>query len=205
MRSSCSTSRSATASCRSLMHKRTESAGYTRPRHVGCEEGRAHEGHFRNRRHSSLGSSRPAAAGRRLLPTQQRHASRAAGTPRSATARPGASQDPDCNLIATADGGCGRSPNIDDGNLNYRDDLFSRAFKAVTEVSVQRGNFGAFVRGSALYDVAGDGQATRIARRSAQARRGSGRQIRAPARCLRLRALQSRQHARGAAARPAGA
>lgn len=62
-------------------------------------------------------------------------------------------QDPDCNLIATADGGCGRSPNIDDGNLNYRDDLFSRAFKAVTEVSVQRGNFGAFVRGSALYDA----------------------------------------------------
>ncbi len=62
-------------------------------------------------------------------------------------------QDPDCNLIATADGGCGRSPNIDDGNLNYRDDLFSRAFKAVSEVSVQRGNFGTFVRGSALYDV----------------------------------------------------
>jgi hypothetical protein len=62
-------------------------------------------------------------------------------------------EDPDCHLIATADGGCGRSPNIDDGNLNYRDDLFSRAFKAVTEVSVQSGNFGAFVRGSALYDA----------------------------------------------------
>jgi hypothetical protein len=59
----------------------------------------------------------------------------------------------DCRLIAIADGGCGRSPNIDDGNLNYRDDLFSRAFKAVTEVSVQSGNFGAFVRGSALYDA----------------------------------------------------
>ncbi|MGH8263777.1 MAG: DUF1302 family protein, partial [Steroidobacteraceae bacterium] len=28
-------------------------------------------------------------------------------------------QSPDCNLIATADGGCGRSPNIDDGDLNY--------------------------------------------------------------------------------------
>lgn len=62
-------------------------------------------------------------------------------------------QDPDCNLIATADGGCGRSPNIDDGNLNYRDDLFSRAFKIVTELSVERGNFGAFVRGSGLYDA----------------------------------------------------
>src|SRR5262245_20566924 len=62
-------------------------------------------------------------------------------------------EDPDCNLIATADGGCGRSPNIDDGNLNYRDDLFSRAFKAVTEVSLQHGNIGAFVRGSGLYDA----------------------------------------------------
>jgi hypothetical protein len=62
-------------------------------------------------------------------------------------------EDPDCNLIATADGGCGRSPNIDDGNLNYRDDLFSRAFKVVSELSVERGNLGAFVRGSALYDA----------------------------------------------------
>jgi hypothetical protein len=62
-------------------------------------------------------------------------------------------EDPDCNLIAAADGGCGRSPNIDDGNLNYRDDLFSRAFKVVSELSVERGNFGAFVRGSALYDA----------------------------------------------------
>jgi hypothetical protein len=61
-------------------------------------------------------------------------------------------EDPDCNLIATADGGCGRSPNIDDGNLNYRSDFFSKAVKAVTEVSVNAGDFGAFVRGSALYD-----------------------------------------------------
>jgi hypothetical protein len=61
-------------------------------------------------------------------------------------------EDPDCNLIANADGGCGRSPNIDDGNLNYRSDFFSKAVKAVTEVSVNAGNFGAFVRGSALYD-----------------------------------------------------
>jgi hypothetical protein len=61
-------------------------------------------------------------------------------------------EDPDCRLIANADGGCGRSPNIDDGNLNYRSDFFSKAVKAVTEVSVNAGNFGAFVRGSALYD-----------------------------------------------------
>ncbi|HUI58807.1 MAG TPA: DUF1302 family protein, partial [Steroidobacteraceae bacterium] len=26
--------------------------------------------------------------------------------------------NPDCRLIAIADGGCGRSPNIDDGDLN---------------------------------------------------------------------------------------
>ncbi len=61
-------------------------------------------------------------------------------------------ETPDCRLIATADGGCGRSPNIDDGNLNYGTDLFSRALKASTELSVNRGNFGAFVRASALYD-----------------------------------------------------
>jgi Protein of unknown function (DUF1302) len=52
-------------------------------------------------------------------------------------------ETPDCRLIATADGGCGRSPNIDDGNLNYGTDLFSRALKASTELSVNRGNFGA--------------------------------------------------------------
>lgn len=60
---------------------------------------------------------------------------------------------PDCNLIATADGGCGRSPNIDDGNLNYRRGAFSKAFKAVTELSLNYGDFGAFVRASGLYDV----------------------------------------------------
>jgi hypothetical protein len=63
-------------------------------------------------------------------------------------------QSPDCNLIATADGGCGRSPNIDDGNLNYeKGDIFSKAFKAVTELSLNAGDFGAFIRGSFLYDV----------------------------------------------------
>ncbi|MEP7244873.1 MAG: DUF1302 domain-containing protein [Gammaproteobacteria bacterium] len=62
-------------------------------------------------------------------------------------------QDPDCNLIATADGGCGRSANIDDGNLNYRKGLFSQAWKLVSELSVESGHFGAFVRGSALYDM----------------------------------------------------
>lgn len=61
-------------------------------------------------------------------------------------------EDRDCHLIATANGGCGRSPNIDDGNLNYDDGTFSRALKIVSEISLESGNVGAFVRGSALYD-----------------------------------------------------
>ncbi|MGQ0835394.1 MAG: DUF1302 domain-containing protein [Gammaproteobacteria bacterium] len=58
----------------------------------------------------------------------------------------------DCDLIALANGGCGRSPNIDDGNLNYDTDKFSSAFKAVSELSLTYKNVGAFVRGSGLYD-----------------------------------------------------
>jgi hypothetical protein len=60
----------------------------------------------------------------------------------------------DCRLIAIADGGCGRSPNIDDGDLNYDTDMYSRALKALTELSLNYRGFGAFVRGSALYDDA---------------------------------------------------
>jgi hypothetical protein len=60
----------------------------------------------------------------------------------------------DCRLIAIADGGCGRSPNIDDGDLNYDTDMYSRALKALTEISLNYRNFGAFVRASALYDDA---------------------------------------------------
>ena len=69
--------------------------------------------------------------------------------------------DPDCNLIATADGGCGRYPNIDDGDLNYDPGVFSKAFKAVSELSLQWNNVGAFVRGSALYDLYNKGSNTR--------------------------------------------
>ena len=61
-------------------------------------------------------------------------------------------ENPDCNLIATADGGCGRSANIDDGDLNYHEGVVSRALKGVTELSLQYQSIGAFVRGSALYD-----------------------------------------------------
>ena len=60
----------------------------------------------------------------------------------------------DCRLIAIADGGCGRSPNIDDGNLNWDTDMFSRAFKVTTELSLNFRNSGVFVRASGLYDDA---------------------------------------------------
>jgi hypothetical protein len=62
-------------------------------------------------------------------------------------------QSRDCNLVAIANGGCGRSPNIDDGNANYSTGMYSRAFKAVTELSVNYRNYGAFVRASGLYDM----------------------------------------------------
>jgi hypothetical protein len=78
--------------------------------------------------------------------------------------------DRDCHLIATADGGCGRSPNIDDGDLNYDKDVFSRAFKGVTELSLQWGNYGAFVRGSGLYDDETENGATQRTKLSKSAR-----------------------------------
>ena len=63
--------------------------------------------------------------------------------------------DRDCRLIGTADGGCGRSPNIDDGDLNYDKGVFSRALKAVTELSLNfKDKGGIFVRGDGLYDFA---------------------------------------------------
>ncbi|HZF25559.1 MAG TPA: DUF1302 domain-containing protein [Steroidobacteraceae bacterium] len=61
-------------------------------------------------------------------------------------------QDSDCNQIAVADGGCGRSPNIDDGDLNFGTGSYSRVFKLTSELGLNYGDFGFFVRGSALYD-----------------------------------------------------
>jgi Protein of unknown function (DUF1302) len=58
----------------------------------------------------------------------------------------------DPRLVGTANGGSGRSPNIDDGNLNYPKGRVSSAYKLVAELSLDRENFGIFVRGSALYD-----------------------------------------------------
>ncbi|MEZ5533827.1 MAG: DUF1302 domain-containing protein [Steroidobacteraceae bacterium] len=61
-------------------------------------------------------------------------------------------EDRDCRLIANANGGCGRSANGDDGDINYPQGLFSRAAKVVSELGLQYGDVGMFVRGSALYD-----------------------------------------------------
>jgi hypothetical protein len=73
----------------------------------------------------------------------------------------------DCRLIAIADGGCGRSPNIDDGNLNYDTDMFSRALKVLTELSLNYRGVGAFVRASGLYDdAAGKTQRTPLSEKS---------------------------------------
>ena len=61
---------------------------------------------------------------------------------------------PDCRLIAIANGGCGYSPNIDDGDLNYlRKGTFSKALTGTTELALNyRDKAGLFVRGSGLYD-----------------------------------------------------
>jgi hypothetical protein len=60
---------------------------------------------------------------------------------------------PDPALIGTADGGTGRSPNTDNGDLNYRKGQpFSQAMKLTTEFALKYQNFGVFTRASALYD-----------------------------------------------------
>jgi len=60
----------------------------------------------------------------------------------------------DCRQVAIADGGCGHSPNIDNGDLNYqRKATFSEALTGVTEFALNyREKVGVFLRGSALYD-----------------------------------------------------
>jgi hypothetical protein len=61
--------------------------------------------------------------------------------------------DKDCRLIAIANGGCGYSPNIDDGDLNYGKGTFSEAIKGVTELSLNyRDRGGLFLRADGLYD-----------------------------------------------------
>lgn len=60
----------------------------------------------------------------------------------------------DCHLVAIANGGCGYSPNIDDGDLNYQKKAaFTEALTGVTELAFSyREKAGIFVRGAGLYD-----------------------------------------------------
>jgi hypothetical protein len=65
----------------------------------------------------------------------------------------------DCRLIAFANGGCGYSPNIDDGDLNWGKGVYSQVATGVTEFSLKyRDRGGIFVRADGLYDfyVMGD-------------------------------------------------
>ena len=61
---------------------------------------------------------------------------------------------PDCRIIATANGGCGYSPNVDNGDLNYlARATFSEAATGVTELSLNyHDRWGVFVRADGLYD-----------------------------------------------------
>lgn len=62
-------------------------------------------------------------------------------------------QSADCRLIANANGGCGRSANIDDGNLNYGTGILSNAVKATSELELRyRDSWGVFARGTGFWD-----------------------------------------------------
>lgn len=82
-------------------------------------------------------------------------------------------------LVGVADGGTGRSVNIDDGDANYaKNDQFSEAFKITSELSLKYRNYGFFARGSGLYDVAVMDSATRRTPLSAAAKDLAGHYVR---------------------------
>jgi hypothetical protein len=62
-------------------------------------------------------------------------------------------QGRDCRIIANANDGCGRSANVDDGNLNYDTGLVSSAIKGTSEIELRfRDSWGFFARGTAFWD-----------------------------------------------------
>ncbi len=64
-------------------------------------------------------------------------------------------EDPESKLIAIANGGSSRSPNEDDGNLNYDSgDLVHSTFKMTHELELVRGSLGLFTRFTYFYDPA---------------------------------------------------
>ena len=73
-------------------------------------------------------------------------------------------ESPDCRLIANANGGCGPSANIDDGNLNFDTGIVSNAVKGTSELLLKyRDSWGIFARGTAFWDwEAGDTDRTEL-------------------------------------------
>jgi hypothetical protein len=61
-------------------------------------------------------------------------------------------EDRDPGIIGIANGGTAYSVNGDDGNLNYDKGLVSNALKITPELELIYRNYGAFVRGTWLYD-----------------------------------------------------
>lgn len=62
-------------------------------------------------------------------------------------------QSRDSDIIGIANGGKAFSVNGDDGNLNYDRGLISNVFKITSELELSYRNLGAFVRGTAFYDI----------------------------------------------------
>jgi hypothetical protein len=60
--------------------------------------------------------------------------------------------DADPDLVGLANGGKRTSANQDDGDLNYRDGIFSNALRLNGDLTLAWRNFGAYVRGYAFYD-----------------------------------------------------
>jgi hypothetical protein len=61
-------------------------------------------------------------------------------------------QDRDKDIIGLANGGTKHSCNYDDGNLNYDTGLIGNAVKLTSDLDIDAGLFGIFVRGSGFYD-----------------------------------------------------
>jgi Protein of unknown function (DUF1302) len=86
----------------------------------------------------------------------------------------------DCRLIAIANGGCGYSPNIDDGDLNYpAKATYTQAATFVTEFALHyKDTVGVFVRASGLYDFEVMGNTTPWVPLSSFAKDTVGRYVR---------------------------
>ncbi len=83
-------------------------------------------------------------------------------------------EDPDPRLVGTANGGSSRSPNGDDGDQNYGKGPVSQTAKAISELSLDRGTYGIFVRGAAFYDWRVENEETRRTPISAAGKELSG-------------------------------